>query len=61
MGIEIGEAVHRKRRPVGGALGKLTSMWSDGIFVGCKGKTGEVTVADGKGRLEDKNGQKEAS
>ena len=49
LGLEMGEAVLWKRKPVGGALGKLTCMWDDGIFLGVKGKTGEVIVGDKKG------------
>ncbi len=30
-------------------LGKLTCMWDDGVYVGIKGSTGELMVADGKG------------
>ena len=30
-------------------LGKLTCMWDDGVYVGIKGSTGEVMVADGRG------------
>jgi hypothetical protein len=49
LGLEIGEGVLWKRKPVGGALGKLTCMWGDGIFLGVKGKTGEVIVGDRAG------------
>jgi hypothetical protein len=44
LGIEFGEAVHWRRKPVGGALGKLSVLWSDGVYLGVKGKTGEMVV-----------------
>ena len=49
LGIEIGEAVLWRRKKVGGALGKLTCMWEDGIFLGIMGKSGELIIGDGKG------------
>ena len=48
-GVEFGEGVMWKRRREGGPLGKLTSMWDDGIFLGVKGSTGEMIVGDEKG------------
>ena len=48
-GLEFGEAVLWKRRKVGGALGKLTSLWGDGVFLGVKGKSGEFIIGDAKG------------
>ena len=48
-GIEFGEGVLWRRKPVGGALGKLTSMWGEGVFLGVKGKTGEFIVGDSEG------------
>ena len=32
-----------------GALGKLDSLWSDGVYLGIKGKTGEIIVGDAEG------------
>ena len=43
-GVEFGEGIWWKRKPVGGALGKLTCLWSDGVFLGVKGTTGEYIV-----------------
>ena len=34
LGIEFGEAVLWRRRPSGGALGKLSAAWSNGFFFG---------------------------
>ena len=48
-GIEFMEAVPWKRRPIGGPLGKLSCMWSDGVFLGVKGSTGEFIVGDERG------------
>jgi hypothetical protein len=48
-GIEFGEAVLWKRRPIGGHLGKLSCLWGDGIFLGIRGSTGELMVGDAKG------------
>jgi hypothetical protein len=49
LGIEFGESVHWKRKPVGGALGKLSVMWEDGVYLGMKGKTGEVIIGNKNG------------
>jgi hypothetical protein len=49
LGIELGESVLWKRRPVGGALAKATWLWEDGIFLGIRGASGEIIVADEKG------------
>ena len=48
-GIEFGEGVLWRRKPVGGALGKLSVMWEDGVFLGVKGRTGEYVIGDAKG------------
>jgi hypothetical protein len=49
LGIEFGESVLWKRRPVGGALAKAACLWEDGIFLGIRGASGEIIVADEKG------------
>jgi hypothetical protein len=49
LGIEFGESILWKRRPVGGALAKATCLWEDGIFLGVRGASGEVIVGDEKG------------
>ena len=49
LGIEFGEAILWKRKPSGGALGKLSVMWSSGIYLGVKGKSGEIIVGDSRG------------
>ena len=48
-GMEFAEAVLWRRRPIGGALGKLTCLWEDGVYLGVKANSGEYIVADGKG------------
>ena len=49
MGIEFGEAVFWRRQREGGALAKLSSTWEDGVYLGVRGRSGEIIVADGKG------------
>ena len=49
IGVEFGEAVHWRVAPASGALGKLSSSWRNGVFLGVKGKSGELVVSDGKG------------
>ena len=49
LGLEFGEAVLWKRKPVGNHLGKLSCLWEDGVYLGVKGGTGEIIVADNKG------------
>ena len=34
LGLEFGEAVLWKRKPVGGSLTKLSCLWDDGIYLG---------------------------
>ena len=49
LGIEFGEAILWKRRPVGGALGKLSCLWEDGLYLGIRGQSGELIVSDREG------------
>lgn len=49
LGLEIGEAVLWRRKKIGGAMGKLTSLWEDGIYLGIMGKSGEMIAGDGRG------------
>jgi hypothetical protein len=48
-GFEFGEKVLWRRKTAVGALGKLTCLWEDGIFLGVKSLTGEFIVGDAKG------------
>ena len=48
-GLEFGEKVLWRRRPVGNHLAKLTCLWEDGIFLGVKGSSGEFIVGDTQG------------
>jgi len=48
-GFEFGEKVLWRRKAAGGALGKLTCLWEDGIFLGVKSLTGEFIVGDENG------------
>ena len=49
LGIEFGEAVLWKRKAVGGALGKFTCLWDDGVYLGVRGSSGELIVGDERG------------
>ena len=49
IGVEFGETVMWKRRPIGGPLGKLSIMWEEGVFLGIKGTTSEIIIGAGKG------------
>ena len=60
LGIEFGESILWKRKPVGGALGKATCLWEDGIFLGVRGASGEIIVGDEKRGLEDPLGATQA-
>ena len=45
LGMEFGELIQWRTRPLGsGALGKLDSVWDHGVFLGVKGKTGEIVI-----------------
>jgi hypothetical protein len=48
-GVEFGESVIWKPDSRGGALGKLSSAWKLGIYVGVRSKSGEFIVADSDG------------
>ena len=52
LGIEFGEGVHWRMKQAKGALGKSDSLWSDGVFLRIKGKTGEIIVGDAEGTAE---------
>ena len=49
LGIEFGEAVLWRRKPVGNALAKFTCLWSDGIYLGICGKSNELIIGDKAG------------
>ena len=53
MGIELGEAVLWKRKPAGGALGKLTVLWNEGVYLGREGADGRVRDRRRPRHLED--------
>ena len=48
-GIQFGEGILWRRKPIGNALGKLSLVWQDGVFLGIKGRTGEFIIGDEKG------------
>ena len=45
-GIEFGEGALWRKKPAAGALGKLSSALSFGVFVGVKGRSGAFIVLD---------------
>ena len=49
LGVEFGEAVLWKRKPVGGALGKFTCFWEDGVYLGVRASSGEMIIGDERG------------
>ena len=46
---EFGEAVLWKRKRKGNHLGKLTCMWSEGIYLGVKASSGEFMIGTARG------------
>ena len=48
-GIQFGEGILWEKRATRGALGKMTIQWRDGVFLGVKGRTGEIVVGDESG------------
>ncbi len=51
-GLEFGEAILWKRRPVAGQMAKLTSLWADGVYPGVKSTSGEIVVGTKEGVWE---------
>ena len=49
MGLEFGEAVLWRRRPVGDNLAKLAILWEHGVYLGVKATTGEIIVGNAEG------------
>lgn len=49
VGVGVREAVHRTERAVGGALDTFATTWQEGVFLGVKGKTGELIVGTPSG------------
>ena len=49
MGYEFGEKVLWKISGTDGALGKLSSTWRTGVYVGVRGRSGEIVVQDSTG------------
>ena len=49
MGLEFGECVMWRRRPVGSNLAKLAVLWDVGVYLGVKGSTGEIIIGSGDG------------
>jgi hypothetical protein len=48
-GLEFGEQVMWRRKPVGNNLAKLSVMWDLGTYLGVKGSTGEIIIGTESG------------
>ena len=49
LGMEFGEAIQWRTKPATGPLGKLESAWDHGVYLGLRGKSGEITVGSKSG------------
>ena len=49
MGLEFGECVMWRRRPVASNLANLAVLWDEGVYLGVKGSTGEIIIGNGDG------------
>ena len=49
MGLEFGESVMWRRKPVGNNVAKLAVMWDKGTYLGVKGSTGEIIIGTENG------------
>ena len=49
MGLDFGECVTWRRRPVGSNLAKLAVLWDVGVYLDVKGSTGEIIIGNGHG------------
>ena len=58
LGIEFGERVLFRRKHIGTKLAKLTSVWSEGVYVGRKASTGESFVATASGVIRTRTLQR---
>jgi hypothetical protein len=58
LGIEFGEQVLFRRKHIGAKLAKLTSVWSEGVYVGRKASTGESFVATASGVIRTRTLQR---
>lgn len=47
-----------RSRPLGGALGKLSSLWDDGVFLSVRGISGEIIVRNRSGAWETRTIQR---
>ena len=61
LGIEFGEGVLWKRKPIRGAWGKFSSMWDNGVYLGLRGASGEFIVSDVTGVRRTRTVQRKAA
>ena len=54
-GIEFGEAILWKKKKSSGAMGKLDCTWEEGVFLGIRGRSGEMIIGDGEGVKKTRN------
>ena len=58
-GLEFGEAILWKTKRVGGALGKMTCLWEDGVYVGVRDQSGEIAASNKDGVWKTRTVQKQ--
>jgi hypothetical protein len=58
QGIEFGEAAHWKSGQAGGSQRRLSSTWHHGVYLGVKGNSGELVVADENGVRKTRTAQR---
>ena len=52
LGFEFGEQVHFRRIPMQGRLGKLDSLWQEGVYLGFKTQSAEYMIANSEGAFK---------
>ena len=57
-GLEFAEGVLWKAGNRGGALGKLSTTWRTGVYVGIRAKSGEFIVADAQGTWKTRSARR---
>ena len=49
LGIGFGDMVSWRLKPALRPLGKLDPLWDDGVYLGVRGKSGEIIIGNKKG------------
>ncbi len=55
LGIEFGEGVLFRRKPVPGRMAKLSSLWEDGVYLGHRAASGESIIGTKEGVWSPEN------